>query len=85
MNILLAHGNFDWLFAGGIVFIGAMVLFIKIARGHIFSSIISVAFWFMVFSLHNGSTVGIMTATWAALLFDFFGLPLIKLSMRFRT
>ena len=68
--LTLIHGSFEWLIAGGIVFIGLMVFMIKIA---------SACVWYFVYMMHRGSTQGIMSATFAALLFDMFGLPLLKL------
>ena len=75
----LIHTNADWLIAGTIVFIGIVVFVIKLLRGHILSTICSLTVWIFVFSLHKGSTTGIMTATFAALLFDTIGMPLISL------
>ena len=82
MPIFLAHGDFAWILGGMVVFIGLMVFIIKIARGHIVSTVLSLIVWIFVYKLHGGSNVGIMTATFAALLFDIIGLPLIKLFMR---
>lgn len=75
----LIHTNADWLIAGTVVFIGIVVFVIKLLRGHVFSTICSLVVWVFVFSLHKGSTTGIMTATFAALLFDMIGMPLISL------
>ena len=77
--LTLIHGSFEWLIAGGIVFIGLRVFMIKIARGHIMGTIASACVWYFVYMMHRGSTQGIMSATFAALLFDMFGLPLLKL------
>jgi hypothetical protein len=82
--ITLLHGSFEWVMAGAVVFIGLMAFIIKLRRGHYMSSVISAAIWFFVFSLHKGSTAGIMTATFAALLFDVFGMPLLKFFSRSR-
>ena len=82
MGIALFHGDFAWILGGLVVFIGLMVFLIKIARGHILSVILSLIVWVFVYKIHGGSNSGIMTATLAALLFDIFGLPMIKLFMR---
>ena len=79
----LFHGDFAWLLAGFVVFFGLIVFLIKLSRGHIGSTLASLAVWVFVYSLHSGSNTGIMTATVAALLFDLIGLPLIKLFRRF--
>lgn len=81
----LIHSSGDWLFAGLIVFIGIVVFSTRIMNGHIVSSICSAAVWLFVYSLHSGSTQGIMTATFAALLFDIVGIPLITLFTRRKT
>ena len=82
MSLFLAHGDFAWVIGGLVVFLGLMVFIIKLARGHILSTMLSAFVWFFVYSLHKGSNVGIMTATLAALLFDLIGLPIIKLFLR---
>jgi hypothetical protein len=82
MMLTLLHGSFEWVIAGAIVVLGLIVFGIKLVRGHLFSVIIGACVWFFVFSLHRGSTTGIMTATFAALLFDLFGLTIIRLFMR---
>jgi hypothetical protein len=82
MPIFLAHGDFAWILGGFVVFFGLMVFLIKIARGHIVSTVLSLIVWLFVYKLHGGSNTGIMTATLAALLFDLIGLPIIKLFMR---
>jgi hypothetical protein len=79
MGIALFHGDFAWLLGGLVVFVGLMVFLIKLARGHILSVILSLIVWVFVYKLHAGSASGIMTATMAALLFDMFGLPLLRL------
>lgn len=78
----LFHGSFEWIMAGAIVTLGLIVFGIKIMRGHIVSVVIGAIVWMFVYSLHSGSTVGVMTATFAALLFDLIGLPVIKLFSR---
>lgn len=78
----LLHSNADWIFAGLIVCIGIVVMLIKIVRGQIISAILGMAVWIFVFSLHKGSTQGIMTATFAALLFDVIGLPIVGMFIR---
>jgi hypothetical protein len=79
MGIALFHGDFAWLLGGLVVFVGLMVFLIKLARGHILSVLFSLIVWVFVYKLHGGSASGIMTATMAALLFDMFGLPLLRL------
>ena len=79
MGVLLAHGSFDWMVGGFVVFAGLMIFLIKVARGHIFSVACSLIVWMFVYKIHNGTNTGIMTATLAALLFDLVGLPLLKL------
>lgn len=78
----ILHSSMEWIMAGAVVFTGLMVFGIHIIRGHILSVILGAVVWFFVYSLHKGSTAGIMTATLAALLFDLFGLPILKLFMR---
>jgi hypothetical protein len=82
MPVFLAHGDFAWVLGGLVVFTGLMVLFIKIARGRILSTVLSCIVWYFVYKLHGGSNTGIMTATLAALLFDLIGLPILKLFAR---
>lgn len=82
MNVLLGHGDMTWLMSGAVVFIGLMVFLIKLVRGRIISVIASAIVWVFVYKIHSGSTAGIMTATLAALLFDVFGMPLLKVFMR---
>jgi hypothetical protein len=79
MSMFLAHGNVEWIVAGFVVFIGLMVFLIKLARGKFFDLMVGVPIWYFVYTLHAGSTAGIMTATLAALLFDLFGMPLLRL------
>ena len=78
----LAHASMDWLMAGSIVFIGIMVFLWHLQKGRWFRVACSAAVWFFVFSMHKGSTTGIMTATLAALLFDLFGLPILRLGRK---
>ena len=78
MNLLLFHGDFAWLLAGIVIFVGLVVFLIKLVRGHIGSTLASLCVWVFVFSLHGGTGTGIMSATVAALLFDMMGIPIIK-------
>lgn len=78
----LAHADFGWIIAGVVAFVGIMFFITKIVRGELLSAMLSGAVWFFVFSMHSGSTQGIMTATFAALLFDMVGLPIINLAKR---
>lgn len=75
----LAHADFGWIIAGIVVFIGIMFFIAKIIRGQLISATLSMIVWIFVFNLHKGSTQGIMTATFAALLFDAIGVPILKL------
>ena len=75
----LAHGDYGWIMSGFVVFIGIMVFAIKFGRGQYVSLFLSACVWIFVFKIHSGSTQGIMTATFAALLFDLVGIPLFKL------
>lgn len=74
----LFHGSMDWILAGVIAFIGIMVFIIKLLKGHVFAVVCSAIVWYFVFRIHSGSTAGIMTATFAALLFDSLGWPILK-------
>lgn len=79
MNMFLAHGNVEWIVAGFVVFIGLMIFIFKIIRFKVVDVLVGSTIWYFVYSLHSGSTAGIMTATLAALLFDLLGMPLIRL------
>ena len=79
MSMFLAHGNVEWIVAGFVVFVGLMAFIYKLARFQIWDAMKSGTVWFFVYTLHSGSTAGIMTATLAALLFDVFGNPLMRL------
>ncbi len=79
MNMFLAHGNVEWIVAGFVVFIGLMIFIFKIIRFKVLDVLVGSTIWYFVYSLHSGSTAGIMTATLAALLFDLLGMPLIRL------
>ena len=78
----LAHASIEFLLAGGIVFLGLMILIIRAVLGqglHVFASI---CVWIFVYSIHGGkANVGIMTATFAAVLFDLFGFSIIKATL----
>ena len=78
----LAHADFGWVIAGFVVFVGIMLFIAKIMRGHYLSAVLSTIIWIFVFKIHSGSTQGIMTATFAALLFDMIGFPLLKAFIR---
>ena len=78
MLAALGHANFEWFFSGLIIFIGLMVFLGKLARGHIFSTLCSAAVWYFVYTLHGMSTQGIMSATFAAQLFDANGMPILS-------
>lgn len=79
MSMFLAHGNVEWIVGGLVVFIGLIVFLAKIARGKIFDVLIAAGIWNFVYYIHSGSTAGIMTATFAALLFDIMGMPILRL------
>lgn len=78
MGIALGHMDMGWIMGGIVVFAGLMIFMIKLVRGHILSSALSVAVWIFVYKIHSGTNTGIMTATLAALLFDMLGLPLLR-------
>jgi len=80
--MFLLHSGFEWIFSGLIVFIGLMVFLIKLVRGHIFDCIIGIAIWIFVYTIHGMSTQGIMSATFAALMFDLIGMNLLRLARR---
>jgi len=77
MFVTLFHGSADWLMAGGIAALGLIVFGVQLMRGHVGHVAISVAVWIFLYSLHKGSTAGIMTATFGALLMDVIGIRLI--------
>lgn len=82
MGIALFHGDFAWIIGGFVVFFGLMIFLIKIARGHVLSTFLSIAVWIFVYKIHSGSNAGIMTATLAALLFDMVGWPILRMFMK---
>ena len=73
----LLHASLDWLSAGIIVVFGLIVFLRKISNGDWLGVIFGGGVWFFVYTLHSGSTTGIMTATFAALLFDLVGMRLL--------
>ena len=76
----LGHASFEWVFSGLIVFIGLMVFLVKLNRGHIIDCVIGLCVWAFVYKIHGMSTTGIMSATFAALLFDLVGMRLLRLT-----
>ena len=76
--MFLAHAGFEWVISGLIVFTGLMVFLAKLSRGYILDCILGIAVWVFVYRIHSGSTTGIMTATFAALLFDLVGLRILR-------
>jgi hypothetical protein len=82
MNVLLAHGNVEWAVGGVVVFIGIMVFLFHVVKGHLLHIVLGGAVWVLVYSLHAGTIAGTMTATLSALLFDLFGIPMLKLFMK---
>ena len=76
----LGHASFEWVFSGLIVFIGLMVFLVKLTRGHIDDCVVGAIVWYFVYSIHGMSTTGIMSATFAALLFDLVGMRLLRLT-----
>ena len=76
--MFIGHAGFEWMLSGAIVFLGLMVFLIKFARGHVLDCIVGVCVWYFVYSLHGMSTQGIMSATFAALLFDLVGMRIIR-------
>lgn len=79
MGIALFHGDFAWLLAGVIAFIGVVVFLAKLLFSKLGSLLATVVVWIFVYTLHGGTATGVMTATVAALLFDVLGIPLLKL------
>lgn len=79
MGMFLAHGNVEWIVGGLVVFVGLIVFLAKIARGKFFDVLVAVGIWNFVYMIHSGSNAGIMTATFAALLFDMLGMPILRL------
>lgn len=76
--ITLLHGSFEWIMAGIVVFAGIMVFLRHVAAGDWLNVFASGCVWFFVYKIHGGiSTNSIMTATFAAMLFDIFGLRLL--------
>ena len=75
----LLHSSLDWIFAGAVVWLGIMVFLWRIGRkqyAHVFAS---ACVWLFVYKIHGGiSTASIMTATFAALLFDMSGMWILK-------
>jgi hypothetical protein len=80
--MFLLHSGFEWIFSGLVVFVGLMVFFIKLSRGKIMECASGLAVWWFVYSIHGMSTQGIMSATFAALLFDLVGWSILKLASR---
>lgn len=74
----LGHASFEWLFSGAIVFLGLMVFLIKLNRGHILDCVVGACVWIFVYKIHGMSTTGIMSATFAALLFDLIGMRILR-------
>lgn len=73
--ITLLHGSMDWIMSGFVVFVGLMVFLNHFKKGQFINVIASAAVWVFVYKIHGGiSTASIMTATFAALLFDTVGL-----------
>lgn len=78
----LLHADFGWVIAGLVVFVGIIVFIHNIMAGKMLRTMCSSLVWFFVFTIHSGSTQGIMTATFAALLFDTIGYPLLGALLR---
>lgn len=78
--MFLLHSGFEWIFSGLIVFVGLMVFLIKLTKGHLLDCAVGIAVWIFVYSIHGMSTQGIMSATFAALLFDAVGMRILRLT-----
>lgn len=78
--MFLLHSGFEWVFSGFIVFIGLMIFLFKLRKGRMLDVIVGGTVWFFVYSIHGMSTTGIMSATFAALLFDLIGMRILRRS-----
>ena len=77
--MFIFHSGMEWILAGGVVFIGIMAMLYHVARGQIGTLLASLSVWALVFTIHGGTIQGSMTATFAALLFDLVGMPILRL------
>lgn len=68
MNVLLSHIDFGPLFYGLVMFLGLMVMYIKLIRGSWLSLAIDIGVFWLVFKLHGGSMAGGFAAMIAAML-----------------
>lgn len=85
MLVSLVHGSMDWIMAGFIICLGLIVFLGKLVKGEIISFIIGGVIWAFVYKVHGGvSTASIMSATFAALLFDLVGLRVLGLMAGFK-
>lgn len=76
--MFIGHSSFGWMLAGIVVVIGIVATSMHFITGKTKNLVISILVWIFVFKLHGGkSTEGIMTATFATVLFDLIGLPFI--------
>ena len=78
MNMTLLHGSMEWMIAGGLAAIGLVIFGIKVINFNLKTIIVSTVVWYVTYKLHgNDTAVGAMTATFAVLLFDLIGLPIL--------
>ena len=70
MNILAMFGHVDALpiIYGLAIFVGMLIILVKIKRGWWLGAIIDVLVFWFVFTLHGGTMTGALAATIAALL-----------------
>lgn len=68
MNVALGHFDFGPLIYGVIMFLGILVMWWKLTRGHWLSLVIDIAVFALVFKLHGGTMAGGFAAMVAALL-----------------
>lgn len=75
MNILLSHGNIEWIALAIVYFICIASLYYKIKRGRFVACTIEIVVFVVLFKLHGGSVSGSTAAAVAALLTGTFLVP----------
>lgn len=79
----LLHSSMEWVGAGIIVWLGIMVFLWRVGQKQYIHVFASACVWIFVYKIHGAiSTASIMTATFAALLFDTFGLWILNFFKR---
>jgi len=78
MNVLLSHVDLMPLLYGFIMFLGLMVMLIKLLKGNWSSLFIDIVVFWLVFSLHGGTLSGGFAAMICALLAGLFFPLLIR-------